>query len=132
MDIEPITQEEEVVDTLPDDFITFYDRFHTDSLYQMDHIVFPLEGLPNAIEVPDTVATKRFFWQQNEWKKHNHFTDPSGQFDHWYQVLDERVIEHWVQMKGTDMMIQRRFAKLENGWNLIYYAGMRPRKVNDE
>ena len=118
--------EEQVVDTLPADFVEFYDKFHTDSLYQMEHIIFPLEGLPNSLGDGDTTSTKRFFWKREEWKKHNHFNDPSGQFEHWYQVLDERLIEHWVQMKGTDMVIHRRFARLDDGWYLIYYAGLRP------
>ena len=117
---------EESVDTLPADFVEFYDQFHTDSLYQLNHIIFPLEGLPNSLGDGDTTSTQRFFWKREEWKKHNHFTDPSKQFEHWYQVLDERLIEHWVQMKGTDMVIHRRFAKLDDGWYLIYYAGLRP------
>ncbi len=123
---ENIPEELEAIDTLPDDFLTFYDRFHTDSLYQMDHIIFPLEGLPHSTGDGDSIITKRFFWQRPDWKKHNHFTDPSGQFEHWYEVLNERVIEHWVQMKGTDLVIHRRFAKLDDEWFLIYYAGMRP------
>jgi hypothetical protein len=123
---EVIQEEEQVADTLPADFVEFYDKFHTDSLYQMNHIIFPLEGLPNSLGDGDTISTQRFFWKREEWKRHNHFTDPSQQFEHWYQVLDERLIEHWVQMKGTDMVIHRRFARLDDGWYLIYYAGLRP------
>ena len=38
-------------DTLPEDFVTFYERFLQDSLYQMEHINFPLEGIPdNALK----------------------------------------------------------------------------------
>jgi hypothetical protein len=33
--------EEAVPDTLPDDFVEFYDKFHTDSAYQLEHIIFP-------------------------------------------------------------------------------------------
>lgn len=120
-----------VADTLPDDFVEFYNAFHTDSQYQMDHIIFPLEGLPHAETTSDTVTTQRFFWQRDDWKKHNHFTDPSGQFDHWYEVLNDRIIEHWVQMKGTNMVIHRRFAKLDDGWYLIYYTGLRPKEESE-
>ncbi len=120
------SETEEVIDTLPDDFVEFFELFHSDSVYQMEHINFPLEGLPSSLEETDTVATQRFFWQRKEWVKHNPFTDPSGQFEHWYEVLDPRIIEHWVQLKGTRMVIHRRFAKLDDGWYLIYYAGMRP------
>lgn len=114
------------VDTLPADFVAFYDRFHTDSQYQMDHIIFPLEGLPNSGIGADTVIPERYFWQRENWKLHNHFTDPSGQFDHWFLVKDPRIIEHYINMTGTNLMMLRRFAKLDEDWYLIYYIGMRP------
>jgi hypothetical protein len=126
---DPVTKEtdtEQAVDTLPDDFVEFYDRFHSDSAYQVSRILFPLEGLPNSETDTDTVPTERFFWQRDEWVIHNKFMDPSGQFDHWFEVIDPRLIEHWVNLKGTNMVIHRRFAKTNDGWYLIYYAGMRP------
>lgn len=118
--------EENVIDTLPDDFVAFFDRFHEDSAYQMQHIIFPLEGLPPITGDIDTLPTERFFWQKKDWTKHNRFTDPGGHFDHWYLVINERIIEHWIQAKGTNVHMKRRFAKLEDGWYLIYYMGMRP------
>jgi hypothetical protein len=117
---------EVVPDTLPKDFVEFFDTFHSDSVYQMNHILFPLEGLPNAKNLDDTVPTKRFYWQKKDWKKHNPFTDPSHQFDQWFEIINDRVIEHWIQMKNSNMFIHRRFAKLDDGWYLIYYAGLRP------
>ncbi|MEP6647227.1 MAG: hypothetical protein ABJC12_09055 [Saprospiraceae bacterium] len=113
-------------DTLPSDFVAFFDKFHEDSLFQLEHILFPLEGLPSAEKESDTLLTKRFFWQKEGWKKHNKFTDPSHQFTEWFEVINDRVIEHWIQMKGSKMFIHRRFAKLDDGWYLIYYAGLRP------
>lgn len=121
--------EEEVPDTLPGDFVEFYNRFHTDSQFQMDHINFPLEGLPEAAGDEDTIITDRFFWQRENWKLHHHFTDPSNQFEHWYEVLDERIIEHWIQMKGTNLVMRRRFARLDDEWFLIYYSALRPVKL---
>jgi hypothetical protein len=120
------TADETQVDTLPADFVTFYEKFHDDSIYQMEHIIFPLAGLPHAESVNDTLPTERFFWQKKEWKKHNPFTDPSNQFEQWFEIINDRVIEHWIQMKGSNMVIHRRFAKLDDGWYLIYYAGLRP------
>ncbi|MEO5905790.1 MAG: hypothetical protein ABIQ11_03640, partial [Saprospiraceae bacterium] len=113
-------------DTLPADFLAFYDKFHADSAYQMEHINFPLEGLPSAEGDIDSIVDQRYFWQREEWKKHNHFTDPSGQFEQWFEILNPRVIEHWVQVRGTKLVIRRRFANLDDGWYLIYYAGLRP------
>ena len=117
---------ESVVDTLPDDFVSFFNQFHEDSSYQIDHINFPLEGMPATTGDGDTIPTERYFWQKENWKKHNRFTDPGGNFDHWYVVVNERIIEHWIQMKGTNLYMKRRFAKFEDGWYLIYYQGLRP------
>ena len=114
------------LDTLPDDFIYFFDRFHADSNYQKEHINFPLEGLPNSSG--DTLAnsSQRYYWQKDEWQIHRPFTDPSRQFDQWFEILNIRVIEHWIHMNGTNLFMHRRFAKLDEDWHLIYYAGMRP------
>lgn len=117
-------------DTLPRDFVTFFDRFHADSMYQINHITFPLAGLPDAQGDPDTVMTMRYFWQKENWKMHRPFTDPSQQFEQWFEILDTRIIEHWIHMKGTSLYLHRRFARLDNGWYLIYYAGMRPGSKN--
>jgi hypothetical protein len=117
---------EVVADTLPGDFVLFFNRFHEDSAYQLEHIIFPLEGLPPSSGGDDSLTSKRYYWQKADWKKHNPFTDPSGNFEHWYEVLNDRIIEHWVHMKGTNLHIKRRFAKLEDGWYLIYYQGLRP------
>jgi hypothetical protein len=116
-----------IQDTLPQDFVTFFDRFHADTAFQIAHINFPLEGLPNS--AGDTLAnsSERYFWQRDKWQFHRPFTDPSHQFEQWYELLNNRVIEHWIWMKGTNLFLQRRFAKLDDEWYLIYYAGMRPR-----
>lgn len=121
------SSEADVTDTLPGDFVVFFDRFHEDSVYQMEHILFPLEGLPASTGDGDTLTTTRYFWQKADWKKHNHFTDPGRNFEQWYEVLDERIIEHWIQLNGTNLCMKRRFAKLDDGWFLIYYQGMRPK-----
>ena len=126
------TKEPETVsaDTLPGDFSTFFDRFHEDSIYQVEHIMFPLEGLPASTGDGDTLTSNRYFWQKADWKIHRHINDPGHNFDNWFEVMDTRVIEHWIQMKGTNLYMRRRFAKLDDGWYLIYYQGLRP--VNRE
>jgi hypothetical protein len=93
----------------------------------MAHITFPLEGMPNSRGDADTIPIQRFYWQRADWIIHNPFKDPSNQFEHWYEVFDDKLIEHWIHMKGTNLFLQRRFARLDEEWYLIYYAGMRPR-----
>ncbi len=122
-----VENNEVAVDTLPADFVIFFNQFHEDSTYQMNHINFPLEGLPPYGGENDTILLKeRYFWPKATWHKHNRFTDPGGDFEHWYVVINERIIEHWIKMKGTNLHMKRRFAKLDDGWYLIYYQGLRP------
>ena len=115
-----------IPDTLTGDFVAFFKQFHEDSAYQMAHIIFPLEGLQNSTGDGDTTSNTRYYWQKADWKIQHHFTDPGQDFEHWYEVMNDRIIEHWIQMKGTNLHMWRRFAKLEDGWYLIYYQGMRP------
>jgi len=94
----------------------------------MEHITFPLEGHPNSSGDTLENSSVRFFWQREGWQIHKPFTDPSQQFAQWYEIYGDRMIEHWVWMKGTNLFLKRRFAKLgaDGEWYLIYYAGMRP------
>ena len=124
--------EDAVIDTLPADFVAFFKLFHEDSTYQMAHIIFPLEGLLNSSGDGDTTSTTRYFWQRADWKIQHPFTDPGHNFEHWYEVSNDRIIEHWIQMKGTNLYMWRRFAKLDDGWYLIYYQGMRPMSIGKE
>ena len=48
---------------IPSDFLVFYTQFHSDSSYQMAHIAFPLEGLPEYAD--STILAKGNF----KWKK---------------------------------------------------------------
>jgi hypothetical protein len=124
--VDPTETDVEQRDTLPDDFIAFYDRFHTDSAFQLAHITFPLEGMPNSLEEIDSTQTTRYFWQKENWMHHHLFSNPDH-YAQWFEISNPRIIEHWVHTKGTNLYLQRRFAQLSDGWYLIYYAGMRPR-----
>ena len=107
---------------LTNGFIQFYDRFHSDSAYQMEHIVFPLEGIPPGLE--DGIIPEDFAWQKENWKLHKLFDGSDGKF---VQTLDEvgnaLVIDQIKDVKG-DYGMQRRFAKMGDEWYLIYYAGI--------
>lgn len=105
-------------------FKTFYEKFSTDSAYQMDHIVFPLEGvrsLTDSLQKQDP----DFKWQQNEWILHKPYNDQNGTFSREFKSMNGLVIEKITDMSGTYSM-ERRFGKLSAGWHLIYYREMGP------
>ena len=105
------------------DFYSFYKQFHSDSLFQIDHIVFPLEGLPNKVDSL-TIASGDFRWQKEDWIMHRPVDYEMSDFKRQIIPLsDEMVIERIVHESGQYGMI-RRFSKIVDEWYLIYYAGV--------
>ncbi|MCB0664603.1 MAG: hypothetical protein KDC80_02220 [Saprospiraceae bacterium] len=119
-----VSQEEEV-SSIPDEFRAFYDRFHEDTSYQIDHITFPLAGLPaNA----DTLSTPVYHWKRDNWRWHRAI-DPNltGYERAWQLLTDEMIVETIIQTT-SGIGMERRFAKIDDEWQLIYYAAMNPMK----
>ncbi|MEL7222418.1 MAG: hypothetical protein AAGJ93_13940 [Bacteroidota bacterium] len=107
-------------------FETFHERFLSDGGFQLDHIQFPVDGLPSN---PD-LSLKDFQWEKSDWQIQQKI-DPqetgfSSRFEH---VSDGFVIEIIMHKSGKYAM-ERRFAKFsENEWMLIYYAALHPVSV---
>ncbi|MBP7822100.1 MAG: hypothetical protein KA010_04200 [Saprospiraceae bacterium] len=111
-----------VMSKLPQDFIEFMEKFHTDSAYQMEHITFPLQGLPMAADSVE-MGDGQFRWQKNDWTLHKPFDTAANEFNREFiQVSDDIIIEK-VSTKEGSFGMERRFSRMSNGWNLIYYAG---------
>lgn len=112
---------------LPDDFVKFYDQFHADENYQLDHITWPLRGLPDKA---DSVVVNQndFFYLKEGWKMHHKLHDPEGIFDHYFAIVDPKLIIEKIEMNTTNLSMERRFAKMDGEWMMIYYIGMNPVK----
>jgi hypothetical protein len=105
------------------DFASFYERFHQDSAYQMDHIIFPLEGLPQSADSA-LIAAGTFRWTPESWQIQGSFDLQSSDFEHQLTPIGEDVmLEKFIHRTGELAMV-RRFAKLGDEWYLIYYAGL--------
>ncbi len=106
-----------------EDFETFYHQFHADSLYQLEHIIFPMEGLPSDADSV-TIVDDNFRWQKENWVMHRAFDSSGGDFKQEFTPINEMlIIERITHVSGGYGMV-RRFAKLGDDWYLIYYAGM--------
>lgn len=105
-----------------EEFLTFYDRFHRDSLYQMTHIQFPLEGLPSNAD-STTLARQDFHWQENDWVLMKEFNTEVG-FERTFTPLTETLIVEQIVHESGRYGLQRRWAKQGKEWYLIYYADM--------
>ncbi len=97
------------------DFPEFYERFHTDSAFQMGHIQFPLMGKS------DTGT-----WQLTEWRLHRPVDYERSDFSREFTPLGEDILIETILHKMGDYGMVRRWARLGDEWNLIYYAERNP------
>ena len=105
-----------------EEFMAFYDKFSTDSSFQLDHTVFPLEGMKaqtDSLDIPDP----DFRWQKESWILHKPYDDMDGTFSREMLDLNGLVIERISDQSGKYTM-ERRFGKVSSGWHLIYYREM--------
>ena len=111
-------------DELPADFVEFFDRFHADSAYQLAHIIFPLLGLPGNADT--LVDPKSFRWQKENWRLHRPFDSGHGTFQRSFTLLDQNLVTEHITTASLNLAMERRFARLDEDWYLIYYAAMNP------
>ena len=110
---------------LPADFNAFYQKFHTDSLYQIAHIVWPLQGL-SSVEVDSGRQEKQaIFWEPAKWRMHRPVDFRSGDFKRDLQVLGDELVVERISYVAANFGLERRFVRSSQGeWELIYYSDM--------
>lgn len=119
-------REEQVEEQLPDayaDFAEFYERWHRDSTFQMEHIQFPLQGLPPRADSA-TVARNNFFYQQEDWTLHRPVNYSKSDFNREFVTLGQDIIIEYILHQSGDYGMMRRWARQDGEWTLIYFADM--------
>lgn len=113
-------KEDITVDELPQDFEEFFEKFQQDSAYQVAHIQFPLDGAKQAAgnNLDLMVPVK---WYRKDWIMHKVFDPHAGTFSRQFYHLGPVIIEK-ISDKGGFFAMERRFAKMEGEWRLIYYS----------
>jgi len=104
----PTTDSNEVVE-IPESFVDFYERFHADSLFQMNHIVFPLAQKSDSTK-----------WLEDNWSLHKAFNSQDGNYSRSFDNFNGIIIET-IREKNNAFIITRRFAPSADSYNLIYY-----------
>lgn len=102
---------------IPNSFMDFLEKFSQDSLYQLDHILFPLQGV--SAEYPN----QKHQWTRENWTTHQSFSDHNGTFSRSFKNLNGIIIEN-TSAVGTSFNMERRFSKMGDQWTLIYYNEM--------
>lgn len=101
--------EDENVVYIPEDFPSFYAKFHIDPEFQLNHVQFPLAG-----------KSKTESWDLESWEIHKPFSNTS-EFKRDMENIGGIITETIIDNNGM-FYIVRRFAKLGEDWNLIYYT----------
>jgi hypothetical protein len=107
------------------EFNQFYDKFMQDSLFQVQHIQFPMEGLPdNAAgyerDLPD------FRWTAENWRMHRPIDFQKSKFVQNFETLGDELIIENISDRDSGYGMMRRWAKIGGEWSLIYYVGINP------
>ena len=119
--LDSLVSQDKSEQSLPDDFHSFYDKFHTDSTFQLERIIFPLKGMGKASDTSSTI--EEITWQQEEWKIHGPFNNQNGTFERVFTNVAGIVTEYIASTNGLFSM-EKRYAKLGGEWHLIYYQGL--------
>ena len=104
-----MSPETEIVE-IPQNFISFYEEFHADSSFQMNHITFPLSQ-------KDSLSK----WQKEEWILHKGFDNHNGSYSREFDNFEGIIIET-IRESNNAFVIQRRFAPMGDSYSLIYYT----------
>jgi hypothetical protein len=114
---------------LPQDFLTFYQKFHSDSAYQMAHITWPLKG--EKSENLETGGTKKVLamWEPQSWQM-LHLPDMSDVgLKRTFEAMSDVLISERLQYPMVNFGMERQFYKDENNeWNMIFYSEMQELK----
>ncbi|MFN0036648.1 MAG: DUF4348 domain-containing protein [Saprospiraceae bacterium] len=107
---------------LPKDFHEFYQKFHTDSSYQMAHIEWPLKGETGVSE--DSMAKLQLTeWNPETWHL-MHLPDTSmSTLKRGFEMVGEVLVIERMSYPMVGFGYERQFYKEEDGqWRLIFYA----------
>lgn len=110
------------------DFAAFYERFHRDSLYQMEHIPFPIDGVPTYVD-REGEDLSGFRWTAENWVMHRDFNFKGSEFNQTFDAIGENLIVESIIHRNGSFAMMRRFARMGDEWYLIYYAAMNPAKT---
>ena len=107
---------------LPKDFHEFYQKFHTDSSYQMAHIEWPLKG-EKGVAADSTLTRQLHEWEPETWAL-MHLPDTTmSTLKRGYEMVGEVLVVEKMSYPMVGFGFERQFYKDEDGeWRLIFYS----------
>jgi hypothetical protein len=97
-----------------ENFDTFYNRFHNDTIFQLSRVNFPLEGF-----MVDHDGEKN--WDKSNWSylKIKVYDVDTDQFKVYYKKTSNQFIQKsWIENSG--FLSEYRFKPINGKWYLVY------------
>jgi len=102
--------------TAVESFDEFNKKFHSDSVFQVSRVDFPIDG-------KHVSGFQQYSWTQKNWQfQAIPVSDQTeiGEYQHSLEKTDTLIIEKfWIPDSGFE--VERQFKLIKNQWFLIYY-----------
>jgi hypothetical protein len=109
---------------LPADFDAFYQRFHTDSLFQMERITWPLSGSKGTM-ADSTQTSVAHNWTRDQWIMHRNIALNQDEFIQKFIPIGDVIVVEKIYARGGPYGLEKRYARQTDGqWALIFYADL--------
>lgn len=104
-----VNSQQAIEEDIPSEFLQFYMKFHSDSLFQMEHIRFPIDKKVDGNK-----------WTSDEWILHKPFSDHDGQYIQTFKNFGGIIIEYVTDGAGYYTM-EKRYIRSDGEYHLMYY-----------
>jgi len=99
---------------LPEGFLSFYEKYHTDSVFQWNHTLFPLPYLGEKRNLDE--------WNASNWIMHQPIdVENSEIFERSFYRMGTSIIGEEIRSPSLNLKIERRWKATQSTWTLIYY-----------
>jgi hypothetical protein len=113
---------------LPESFNPFYEKFHRDSLFQVNHVIWPLQGEKSIQTDSSTTEVREYRWTPETWIMHHPIDYSNNDYVREVSMMGDFMVIEIIKTRMYGYGIERRFAKQADGdWALIYYSDMKQR-----
>lgn len=98
-------------------YVTFYRKFHSDSLFQMSRIKFPIEGY-----YTDSAGIEQA-WTKKSWIMHRSQIQNADTSIFKLELTNtNKQKEELLYIEGSGFKVERKFKQINGKWYLIYYV----------
>ncbi len=116
-----------------ENFEEFYEKFLTDSLFQMSRIKFPLPGenLGSSDRIPSDIAEdygievekeeKEYYWERDSWIPFVKVDYDTTIFTEERIKVNNNNVKIRTYIKDSGYEVGEHYKKIENKWYLVYY-----------